>query len=30
MQLDRIMAGRLDEIIEPLITEDLKRKLAGN
>jgi peptide chain release factor 1 len=30
MQLDRIMVGRLDEIIEPLITEDLKRKLAGN
>jgi peptide chain release factor 1 len=30
MQLDRIMAGKLDEIIEPLITEDLKRKLAGN
>jgi peptide chain release factor 2 len=30
MQLDRIMTGRLDEIIEPLITEDLKRKLAGN
>jgi peptide chain release factor 1 len=30
MQLDRIMAGRLDEVIEPLITEDLKRKLAGN
>jgi peptide chain release factor 1 len=30
MQLDRIMIGKLDEIIEPLITEDLKRKLAGN
>lgn len=29
MQLDRIMLGKLDEIIEPLITEDLKRKLAG-
>jgi peptide chain release factor 1 len=29
MQLDRIMDGRLDEVIEPLITEDLKRKLAG-
>ena len=29
MQLDRIMEGKLDEIIEPLITEDLKRKLAG-
>lgn len=30
MQLDRIMLGKLDEVIEPLITEDLKRKLAGN
>ena len=29
MQLDRIMEGKLDEIIEPLITEDLKRKLEG-
>lgn len=29
MQLDRIMLGKLEEIIEPLITEDLKRKLAG-
>lgn len=29
MQLDRIMLGKLDEVIEPLITEDLKRKLAG-
>lgn len=29
MQLDRIMEGKLDEIIEPLITEDFKRKLAG-
>lgn len=29
MQLDRIMDGKLEEIIEPLITEDLKRKLAG-
>lgn len=27
--LDRIMAGKLEEIIEPLIIEDLKRKLAG-
>lgn len=30
MQLDRIMLGKLDEIIEPLIAEDLKRKLEGN
>ena len=29
MQLDRVMEGQLDEIVEPLITEDLKRKLAG-
>lgn len=29
MQLDRIMVGKLEEIIEPLITEDLKRKLEG-
>ena len=27
--LDRIMNGALDEIIEALITEDQKRKLAG-
>ncbi len=30
MQLDRIMQGKLDEIIEALINEDQKRKLAGN
>ncbi|MBR3116591.1 MAG: peptide chain release factor 1 [Bacilli bacterium] len=29
MQLDRIMQGRLDEIIEALINEDVRRKLAG-
>ena len=29
MQLDRIMIGKLEEIIEPLIAEDLNRKLAG-
>lgn len=28
-QLDRIMNGKLDEVIEALITEDQKRKLAG-
>ena len=28
-QLDRVMNGDLDEIIEALITEDQKRKLAG-
>ena len=27
--LDRVMEGDLDEIIEALITEDQKRKLAG-
>ncbi len=27
--LDRVMEGELDEIIEALITEDQKRKLAG-
>ena len=27
--LDRVMNGKLDEIIEALITEDQKRKLAG-
>ena len=27
--LDRVMTGKLDEIIEALITEDQKRKLAG-
>lgn len=29
MQLDRIMQGKLDEIIEALINEDVRRKLAG-
>ena len=29
MQLDRIMQGRLDEIIDALINEDIRRKLAG-
>ncbi len=29
MSLDRVMDGELDPIIEALITEDLKRKLAG-
>lgn len=29
MDLDRIMDGAIDPIIEALITEDLKRKLAG-
>ena len=29
MALDRVMDGELDPIIEALITEDLKRKLAG-
>ena len=29
MQLDRVMEGALDEIIEALITEDQKRKLRG-
>ncbi len=28
-QLDRVMEGELDEIIEALITEDQRRKLAG-
>ena len=28
-QLDRVMEGEVDEIIEALITEDQKRKLAG-
>ena len=27
--LDRVMNGELDDIIEALITEDQKRKLAG-
>jgi protein subunit release factor A len=30
MNLDRVMEGKLDEIIEALSAEDLKRKLAGN
>ena len=29
MQLDRIMQGKLDEMIEALINEDQRRKLAG-
>lgn len=29
MQLDRIMQGKLDEIIEALVNEDIRRKLAG-
>ena len=29
MQLDRIMQGRLDEIIDALVNEDIRRKLAG-
>ena len=29
MQLDRVMEGAMDEIIEALITEDQKRKLKG-
>ena len=29
MQLDRVMEGAMDEIIEALITEDQKRKLRG-
>ena len=29
MQLDRIMQGKLDEIIEALINEDQRRKIAG-
>ena len=29
-QLDRVMEGALDEVIEALIMEDQKRKLAGN
>lgn len=29
-QLDRVMEGALDEVIEALIAEDQKRKLAGN
>jgi len=29
MELDRVMNGNLEPIIDALITEDLKRKLAG-
>ena len=29
MQLDRIIQGKMDELIESLINEDIKRKLAG-
>lgn len=29
MQLDRIMQGKLDEIVEALVNEDIRRKLAG-
>lgn len=30
LQLDRVMDGKLDPIIDALVTEDLKRKLEGN
>ena len=30
LQLDRVMEGKLDPILDALITEDLKRKLEGN
>ena len=30
MQLDRVMLGKLDEVIEALILEDQKRKLENN
>ena len=30
MELDRVMEGNLDPIIEALITEDQRRKIAGN
>lgn len=30
MQLDRVMLGKLDEVIDALITEDQKRKLEAN
>lgn len=30
MELDRVMEGNLDPIIEALVTEDQKRKMAGN
>ncbi|MBQ1495754.1 MAG: peptide chain release factor 1 [Bacilli bacterium] len=29
MQLDRIMQGKLDEIVDALVNEDIRRKLAG-
>ncbi len=29
LQLDRVMEGKLDPVVEALITEDLKRKLEG-
>ena len=29
MQLDRVMEGELEPIIEALITEDQRRKLSG-
>jgi peptide chain release factor 1 len=29
MHLDKIMEGKLDEIIDALINEDQRRKLAG-
>ena len=29
MQLDRVMEGAMDEIIDALITEDQARKLRG-
>ena len=30
MELDRIMLGKMDELVQELINEDLKRKLQGN
>jgi len=30
MQLDRVMLGKLEEVIEALILEDQKRKLENN
>ena len=29
LQLDRVMEGKLEPVIDALITEDLKRKLEG-
>jgi len=29
MQLDRVMEGDISQVIEALITEDQRRKLAG-